>query len=530
MAKAADCKSAIVGSTPTGAFFPELTDSKWRLTLNRLFSSQTTVLFWTFVAVHVVAWTIVPAITQPNAPLDAIEMLYWGHAWQWGYFKHPPLPAWIAEACWIVFGSVDWPLYLASQLCVAACLWAAWQMARDTLRPWPALAASVLLETNYYFTFTTPEFNNNLPAKAGWALATLAVWRGLVRQDWRWWVTAGGAFGVALLSKYDGFLLLGAVLGFLVVHPWGRRAWKTSGPWFMLSVTALVLLPHLVWLMANDAPTLAYVRDRAASDGAWLDHLKNPLWFLIAQLPALAGILVLGGTVARTGWSFTSGQDLPRLQRDYLVAAVLGPPLCTAAASAITGLEPRTMWGAAMWSHAGVLLLVSFPAAGSDLLFQRVAGRCALAGLVMLAAFSGRNLCHAVVAGRPSRVHFPGRELAAAVDERWGEVSNEPLELIGGEWWAAGNAAFYHPERPNVFPEMCLRWAPWTDDETFQRKGGVIVWPLGDINYDDEVEAWLRRFPGVRITTPIELEARTMPATRRFAFGVAVVPPGKRLE
>jgi hypothetical protein len=176
------------------------------------------------------------------------------------------------------------------------------------------------------------------------------------------------------------------------------------------------------------------------------------------------------------------------------------------------------------------LLLVSFPAAGSDLLFQRVAGRCALAGLVMLAAFSGRNLCHAVVAGRPSRVHFPGRELAAAVDERWGEVSNEPLELIGGEWWAAGNAAFYHPERPNVFPEMCLRWAPWTDDETFQRKGGVIVWPLGDINYDDEVEAWLRRFPGVRITTPIELEARTMPATRRFAFGVAVVPPGKRLE
>jgi len=111
--------------------------------VNRTAPDATVRLFQAFVAVHVAAWTLVPAITQPNAPLDAIEMLYWGHEWQWGYFKHPPLPAWIAEACWLVFGSVDWPLYLASQVCVAACLWAAWQMARDTLPLWPALAAAV---------------------------------------------------------------------------------------------------------------------------------------------------------------------------------------------------------------------------------------------------------------------------------------------------------------------------------------------------------------------------------------------------
>jgi 4-amino-4-deoxy-L-arabinose transferase-like glycosyltransferase len=134
---------------------------------------------------------------------DATVRLFWA-------FVAAHVAAWIAETCWLVCGSVDWPLYLASQVCVAACLWAAWQMARDTLPPWPALAAALVLETSLYFTFTTPEFNNKLPAKAGWALATLAVWRGLVRHDWRWWAGAGAAFGVALLSKYDGLVLLAA--------------------------------------------------------------------------------------------------------------------------------------------------------------------------------------------------------------------------------------------------------------------------------------------------------------------------------
>jgi hypothetical protein len=496
-----------------------------RIAVNRIAPDSTVRLFWAFVAAHVAAWTLVPALTQPNAPLDAIEMLYWGHEWQWGYFKHPPLPAWIAETCWLVCGSVDWPLYLVSQVCVAACLWAAWQMARDTLPPWPALTAALLLETSFYFTFTTPEFNNNLPAKAGWALATLAVWRGLVRSDWRWWAGAGAAFGVALLSKYDGLVLLASILGFLVVHPRARSAWKTPGPWAMLAVTALVVAPHVMWLVAHDAPTLTYVRHRAAPDGQWLDHLENPLWFLLAQLPALVGILALGATVVRSGWPLATGPDLRRLQRDYLVAAVLGPPLCTAAAAALTGLEPRTMWGAAMWTHAGVLLLVTFATVEAELPFRRLVGWCAVAGVLMLAAFTGRTLGHAAVTGRPARVHFPGRELAAAVEERWQEVTDEPLEVIGGEWWAAGNAAFYHPERPDVFPEMRSEQAPWTSDAVLRHEGGVIIWPLGDDDYDDEVEAWLRRFPGARSGAPIELAARTVPVTKPLTFGVAIVPP-----
>jgi len=493
--------------------------------MSRTMPDATIRLFWTFLAVHVAAWTLVPALTQPNAPLDTIEMLYWGHEWQWGYFKHPPLPAWIAEACWLACGSVEWPLYLASQCCVAACLWAAWQMARETLPPWPALAAAMILETNFYFTFVTPEFNNNLPAKAGWAMATLCGWRGLVRHDWRWWAAAGAALGLALLSKYDAALLVAALGGFLIVHPVARPAWRTAGPWTMLAVMGLVVAPHLAWLVAHGAPTLAYASSRAAPDGEWLDHVQNPLWFLIAQLPALGGAIAVTATVVRPGWLGGLNDDRRLLHRDYLVATVLGPPLLAAAAAALTGVELQTMWGAAMWTHAGVLLLVAFATVDEERSFRRIVTWCAVAGCVMLAAFTIRMVGHAALTGRPARVHFPGRELAGAVVERWREVSDEPLEVVGGDWWAAGNAAFYGPDRPDVFPDLRAEWAPWTDDETLRTAGGVIIWPLDDEGCGDKVEAWLRRFPDARHAKPIELAPRTYPATRLVSYGVAVVPP-----
>ena len=54
--------------------------------------------FWIFAVVHLAVWVLVPVLTHPNAPLDVVEIVYWGHEWQWGYVKHPPLPSWLSEA------------------------------------------------------------------------------------------------------------------------------------------------------------------------------------------------------------------------------------------------------------------------------------------------------------------------------------------------------------------------------------------------------------------------------------------------
>src|SRR5215218_2553519 len=73
-------------------------------------------LFWAWLVARTAFWTVVAVVGVPNAPLDLIEWLAWGHEWQWGYPKHPPFPAWIAEVfSWLGSGDV-WGVYLASYL------------------------------------------------------------------------------------------------------------------------------------------------------------------------------------------------------------------------------------------------------------------------------------------------------------------------------------------------------------------------------------------------------------------------------
>src|SRR5712672_3639404 len=68
---------------------------------------------------HAALWTLLPAALYPNLPLDLIEALTYGREWQLGYDKLPPLPWWLIEGTYRLFGS-DTALYLVAQVTVVA--------------------------------------------------------------------------------------------------------------------------------------------------------------------------------------------------------------------------------------------------------------------------------------------------------------------------------------------------------------------------------------------------------------------------
>jgi hypothetical protein len=57
-------------------------------------------------AAHLVVWTLLPMLVSPNLQLDLVEGLALGREWQLGYWKHPPLPWWIADLLFRATGSV----------------------------------------------------------------------------------------------------------------------------------------------------------------------------------------------------------------------------------------------------------------------------------------------------------------------------------------------------------------------------------------------------------------------------------------
>ena len=75
-------------------------------------------LFYSFLIIHLILWTLVPTLTNNNLPLDTIETLAWGSNLDWGFNKHPPASAFFLEVIYQTFGSQDWAYYLLSQLFV----------------------------------------------------------------------------------------------------------------------------------------------------------------------------------------------------------------------------------------------------------------------------------------------------------------------------------------------------------------------------------------------------------------------------
>ena len=117
-------------------------------------------IFFTFLFVHLVIWTLVPTLTNQNLPLDTIEALAWGSNLDWGFSKHPPLSAFVAEIFYQIFGSQDWAYYFLSQLFVVISFFVVLKFSEDFFKnKIYGLIAVLLLEGIYFYNYTTPEFN-----------------------------------------------------------------------------------------------------------------------------------------------------------------------------------------------------------------------------------------------------------------------------------------------------------------------------------------------------------------------------------
>ena len=57
-----------------------------------------------FLVAHLLFWTVIPSLVKWNPSLDMVEQIFWGHEWQLGYTKHPPLTSWCCEAMAVATG------------------------------------------------------------------------------------------------------------------------------------------------------------------------------------------------------------------------------------------------------------------------------------------------------------------------------------------------------------------------------------------------------------------------------------------
>ena len=168
-------------------------------------------IFFIFALSHLIIWTLVPSLTNKNLPLDTIEALAWGSNLDWGFDKHPPASAFFVEIFFQIFGAQDWAFYLLSSIFVVIAFYYVFKFALEIFGNLKlSLISVLLLESIYFYNFTTPEFNVNVSQLPFWSLVVYYSWRIYDNKDIRFFdcILVGLFAAIGFLSKYLFIYLL----------------------------------------------------------------------------------------------------------------------------------------------------------------------------------------------------------------------------------------------------------------------------------------------------------------------------------
>ena len=238
-------------------------------------------IFYIFIALHLIIWTLVPALTNNNLPLDTIEHLAWGSNLDWGFNKHPPMVAFVLEIFYQIFGANDWAYYLLSQIFVIISFIVVFILAEEFFKNKVfSLLSVLLLEGIYFYNFTTPEFNVNVCLMPFWALTVLFLWKGFKDNKTTDWLLMGLFGGLGFMSKYL-FIYLGLAIDLFIIYMIYKNKFNFNfKPLISIIPFCIVLLPHLIWLTENNYITITYGLNRTGMEEPnILNHIKYPLIF-----------------------------------------------------------------------------------------------------------------------------------------------------------------------------------------------------------------------------------------------------------
>ena len=401
--------------------------------------------FYIFITVHLFVWTLVPAITNNNLPLDTIEALAWGSNLDWGFDKHPPASAFFVEFFYQIFGSQDWAYYFLSQIFVTIAFFVVFKFAEELLNnKLLSLISVFLLEGIYFYNFTTPEFNVNVAQLPFWALTVYYSWRIFSKEkiDLKDNILLGIFAAIGFLSKYL-FVYLLVTIDFLFFYIIFIKKEKKYDYKYLISFTVFLILlaPHLIWLIDNDYITITYGLGRAGLENSnFLNHLTYPLLFLGKQIGILIPFFIMSLFLIK---KFEFKINLKDKKLLFLISINLIPIALMLLTSIFTGSKIRTMWMTPFYLFIGVLIIYVFQ---MEINLKKLNGF--LSAFLFIFIFSPFCYAYISVTQKDKRTDYLGKEIAQKIQLEWNKNFNEPINVVLGNEWNAGNLSYHLNSRP----------------------------------------------------------------------------------
>ena len=402
-------------------------------------------IFYIFVTTHLILWTVVPTITNPNLPLDTIEALAWGSNLDWGFNKHPPLSAFFPEVFFQIFGPQDWAYYFLSQIFVVISFFIIFKLSQEILNDGTLSLLSVfLIEGIYFYNFTTPEFNVNVCQLPFWCLTVYYTWKIYNSKKIELYdcILLGAAAAFGILSKYLFIYLLVAIDLLFAYLIFFKKSKKFDFKYLVsLEVFFVILIPHIIWLFNNDFITIKYGFARAGLDeGQIMNHLKYPLIFTLKQIGILIPFLILVWLLVKKIPKKFNLKDEKLL---FLIFINVVPIVLVFMTALITGSKIRTMWMTPFYLFFGTLFIYLLK---TQINIKKL--NSFLIGFIFLFLLSPILYGYVSISQTDKRTDYPGKDIAIKVQMAWHEQHDEPIKYVLGDEWKAGNLSYHINSRP----------------------------------------------------------------------------------
>lgn len=430
-----------------------------------------------YIAFHAVFWFFIATVSHTAPHKDSIEELFWLQHFDWGYPKFGPIGTWWVHLFVVVFGRAVWVTYLAGVVNVALMLIVVWRIALLIATPARALMAVVLTSLVIYHNVNGLQVSSNLMQLFPTALFLWVVLLAVRNQNWWRWALLGIAGAICLLTKYAVGIWF-AVMGIWILldsRMHNRRAMMGIG--IAMIAGALAMIPHIEWLIREDAPTLRYMQRQV---GGQVNHLAEVFKFLGSQVgklaPLLIALVVIQLQFKRDGAPAQSwkGAANTTTEARYVSFTAYGPMLVTCVLGAIW-IDLNANWATAYFVVLGLWALRYVPRVDTSLALRRVVG----VGLflnILIAVSVGLYYGLVVdLTGRVARANYPAQQQGALLDEVWDAKARGPLKVVIGETWVAGVTSVMSKDQPLVMPYGLYHQGPAVTPALIKKCGALIV-------------------------------------------------------
>jgi len=420
--------------------------------------------------------TVVRAILAVFIPPTPEEAYHWafGVHLDWSYYDHPGMIAWSIALGRALFGDVPFALRFVPLFFAAGTAAVLARMAAKIYGDRAALWAVLLLTIQPVTFITAGSGYPDSPMLFFWALTMSLVWEAIHTGRGIYWIPAGAALGLGMISKYTIVFFGVSMIFYLLTSKRDRRWLATPWPYLAAVLALVVFTPVTYWNATHGWASIKFQgKERFGSANEFSPILFAK--FLGQQWGAVVPFTLplAVAAVRRTARS-------ARPEEKYLFWCFA--PMMAFFAALSWRMPTHTLWPLPAWLSMTVAMAGMIPEAADRVskIYARAGGWIAGASLVLLFLISLHMAVFFPRIPMPSPIHGWDR-VAARVKELQATVPPGSFLLGLGRKYTTTALLAWHLRAPfDVYGETVLgessnQYDFWTDVKKLDGRDAAVL-------------------------------------------------------